>query len=231
MIDATTGKIYCYHFNALGSTIALTDSTQAIVNKYAYTPFGAVTEQETVNQPFKYVGQYGVTTEPNGLYYMRARYYDPLVGRFISEDPSGFDSGDVNFYAYVSNNPISYIDPLGLNKAEGGSVLIDISSDLNSNQAMEMALNFSPVGEEKAFSEIAENLTAKITGYTFHGINQAISRDGGKGVAVSSILDAVKNPVEVVSKDNGVIKYVGQEATVVLNKFGKVITTYGKPRN
>jgi RHS repeat-associated protein len=59
------------------------------------------------------VGQFGVMTEPNGFYYMRARYYDPQVGRFISEDPIGFDGGDVNLYAYVSNNPINLVDPDG----------------------------------------------------------------------------------------------------------------------
>ena len=52
--------------------------------------------------------------EPNGLYYTRARYYDPSVCRFISEDPSGFDGGDVNLYAYCKNNPINLIDPFGL---------------------------------------------------------------------------------------------------------------------
>ena len=51
--------------------------------------------------------------EPNGLYYMRARYYDPVVGRFISEDPIGFAGRDVNLYAYVSGNPVNYIDPDG----------------------------------------------------------------------------------------------------------------------
>jgi hypothetical protein len=45
---------------------------------------------------------------------MRARYYDPEVGRFISEDPIGFEGGDVNLCAYASNNPILLIDPLGL---------------------------------------------------------------------------------------------------------------------
>jgi RHS repeat-associated protein len=120
-VDATTGNIYCYHFNATGNTIALTDSTQAIVNSYAYTPFGIVTEQQTIDQPFKYVGQYGVYTEPSGLNYMKARYYDPSVGRFISEDPSGFAGGQVNLYAYVANNPISFIDPLGLDSSEGGN--------------------------------------------------------------------------------------------------------------
>ncbi len=52
--------------------------------------------------------------EPNGFYYMRARYYDPKVGRFISEDPIGFGGGDVNLYAYVQNNPVMRIDPWGL---------------------------------------------------------------------------------------------------------------------
>ena len=47
-----------------------------------------------------------------GLYYYRARYYDPAVGRFISEDPIGF-AGCLNFYAYVENNPVNFIDPSG----------------------------------------------------------------------------------------------------------------------
>ncbi len=107
--------VYTYHFNAVGSTVAMTDSTQVMVNKYAYDPFGNVVNQvEAVSQPFKFVGQYGVMTEPNGFYYMRARYYDPEVGRFISEDPSGFEGGDVNLCAYASNNPVLLIDPLGL---------------------------------------------------------------------------------------------------------------------
>ena len=49
-----------------------------------------------------------------GLYFYRARYYDPAIGRFISEDPIGFSGGDLNLYAYVRNNPVKYKDPLGL---------------------------------------------------------------------------------------------------------------------
>jgi RHS repeat-associated protein len=110
-------SVYCYHFNGVGSTVAITGSTQAVVNKYAYDPFGNIASQsETVMtaQPFKYVGQYGVMTESNGFYYMKARYYDPTVGRFISEDPIGFNGGDTNLMAYVGNNPVTGIDPEGL---------------------------------------------------------------------------------------------------------------------
>jgi RHS repeat-associated protein len=110
-------QVYCYHYNATGSTVAVTDASRTVVNKYAYDSFGNITGQEEaigLSQPFKYVGQYGVMAEPNGFYYMRARYYDPRVGRFISEDPIGFDGGDVNLYAYVGGNPVTEIDPEGL---------------------------------------------------------------------------------------------------------------------
>jgi RHS repeat-associated protein len=93
----------------------LPTSGQNIVNAYAYTPFGLIAnEQEAVVNPFKFVGQFGVMTEPNGLYYMKARYYDPEVGRFISEDPLGFEGGDANLYIYVQNNPVMFSDPQGL---------------------------------------------------------------------------------------------------------------------
>jgi RHS repeat-associated protein len=109
-----TGSSYTYHYNGIGSTVAMTDSSKAIVNKYFYTAFGVITnQQETVLQPFKYVGQAGVMQEPNGFYYMRARYYDPAIGRFISEDPIGFEGGDVNLYAYASNNPVNFFDSNG----------------------------------------------------------------------------------------------------------------------
>jgi RHS repeat-associated protein len=109
------GSFYCYHFDGTGHTVAMTDASANVVNKYAYTPFGAIAnQQESISQPFKYVGKYGVMTEPDGFNYMRARYYDPSFGRFISEDPTGFAGGDVNLMAYVQNNPVNGIDPSGL---------------------------------------------------------------------------------------------------------------------
>jgi RHS repeat-associated protein len=55
-----------------------------------------------------------------GLYYYRARYYDPMEGRFINKDPIGFEGGDVNLYAYASNSPINWVDALGLARIFAG---------------------------------------------------------------------------------------------------------------
>ncbi len=113
MVDAQTNQLYVYHFDGTGHTVAMTDSNQATVNKYGYTPFGKLLgKTETIPQPFTYVGQYGVMTEADNLYYMRARYYDAEVGRFIKEDPIGF-AGGLNLYAYVGGNPVNVIDPSG----------------------------------------------------------------------------------------------------------------------
>jgi len=109
------GDLYCYHYDGVGNTVAITDASETVVNSYDYSPFGMIlTESEIFAQPFKFVGKLGVMAESNGFYYMRARYYDPVVGRFISEDPLGFDGGDVNLYVYGSNNPLLVVDPFGL---------------------------------------------------------------------------------------------------------------------
>lgn len=118
------GQAYYYHYDGLGSTIAITDLSGNIVNKYAYDAFGRVlSSEETIPNPFKYVGRFGVMDEGNGLLYMRARYYDPEIGRFINKDPIGL-LGGLNLYAYGGNNPVRFNDPFGLYKPN----LIDILS-------------------------------------------------------------------------------------------------------
>jgi RHS repeat-associated protein len=91
----------------------VSDPTGSLVNRYSYSPFGIeLLRAEQFSQPFRYVGAYGVMTEPSGLLYMRARYYDPDTGRFLSEDPLGLEGG-VNLYVYAGNNPVMFVDPEG----------------------------------------------------------------------------------------------------------------------
>jgi len=65
-----------------------------------------------IKKPYTYTGrEFDYDT---GLYYYRARYYDPKAGRFMTKDPLSFEGGDTNLYNYVLNNPVNYIDPEGL---------------------------------------------------------------------------------------------------------------------
>lgn len=98
--------------DALGSTIALVDSSGVVQTQYTYDPFGNTTVLGTASANlFQYTGR---ESDDNELYYYRARYYSPLLGRFISEDPLGLGGGDPNFYAYVFNSPTNFNDPFGL---------------------------------------------------------------------------------------------------------------------
>jgi RHS repeat-associated protein len=98
--------------DALGSTVALTDVTGSVATTYTYEPFGATTIGGTPSgNPFGYTGR---ENDGTGLYYYRARYYQPGLQRFISGDPIGFASGDFNLYAYVRNSPTRFGDPRGL---------------------------------------------------------------------------------------------------------------------
>jgi RHS repeat-associated protein len=98
--------------DALGSTIALTDDAGVVVTEYTYEPFGttSVTGASSGN-PFQYTGR--EHDGPTGLYYYRTRYYSPILHRFISEDRLEINPWETNLYAYVGNDPVSFIDPYG----------------------------------------------------------------------------------------------------------------------
>ncbi|WP_235430454.1 RHS repeat-associated core domain-containing protein [Xanthomonas sp. MUS 060] len=108
--DDNGGRTY-FLTDALGSTRLLTDTNGNAVQRYDYDPYGATTQSSTsYNNPYQYTGR---EHDQSGLYYYRARYYMAELGRFISEDPLQLAAGP-NSYAYVGSNPISFIDPYGL---------------------------------------------------------------------------------------------------------------------
>lgn len=107
------GTIY-YHQDGLGSTLAVTDVAGTVKNRYKYDAFGNPTViLETVENSILFTGElYG----QSGLIYLKARYYDPAAGRFITQDTylGELDNPlSQNLYAYCGNSPISYIDPSG----------------------------------------------------------------------------------------------------------------------
>ncbi len=110
-----SGRYEYHHQNALGSNIVLTDGKKNVLARYEYDVFGAVrSETGTSDNVRKFTGkEYDADVK---LYYYSARYYDPYIGRFTSRDPA---KDGVNWYAYVANNPLKFIDPTGLRKVNG----------------------------------------------------------------------------------------------------------------
>lgn len=107
----TTGSSTSYFLaDHLGSTNGLTDQTGLLTSSNSYDSFGNPTNSSFPTR-YQFTGrEYDSFTS---LQYNRARFYDPKLGRFISEDPIGFTGGDINLYGYVRNRPTLYTDPLG----------------------------------------------------------------------------------------------------------------------
>ena len=103
-----------YHYDYRGSTVALTDGSGNVTDRIEYSAYGLTAFRTgTTDTPFLFNGRFGVQTDSNGLLYMRARYCNPYLCRFLNPDPVGF-AGGLNWYAYADGNPISYLDPFGL---------------------------------------------------------------------------------------------------------------------
>ena len=118
LIAQENGNEYLiYHFNNIGSTEAVTNIDGEIVETFDYGPYGELLSENKCGIMFLYNGELGVATDSNGLYYMRARYYNPEIKRFINQDVmtgSIVNTPTLNRYAYVNGNPISLNDPFGL---------------------------------------------------------------------------------------------------------------------
>ena len=116
----TGGAVY-YHANALYCVSALTNGSGAVVERYRYTPYGELTilaaDGTTVRSASNYANPYTYTgrrwDSETGLYYYRARYYHPALGRFLGRDPIGYASGDASLYRYVGSRPMTTLDPSG----------------------------------------------------------------------------------------------------------------------
>jgi RHS repeat-associated protein len=112
LAEVRSGTTSYYEQDGLSSVSSLSNAVGALINTYVYDSFGKVVASTgTLTNPLRYTGR---EFDPEtGIYGYRARYYDPGVGRFLSEDPLGFNAG-INFFRYVNNSTPNATDPTGL---------------------------------------------------------------------------------------------------------------------
>jgi len=171
--------------DALGSTLALSDLAGTVQTSYTFEPFGSTTTTGTGStNTFAYTGRELDAGNLN-LYFYRARYYSPALGRFISEDPIGFRGG-VNVYAFVGDNPISRIDPLGLDwlnnladfSAGAGSVLTFGLTDMINDATGASSVVNNCSGWHKAGEWTGIGLSTAIGGA--EGLEEGVERGAGE---------------------------------------------------
>ena len=113
----TTTSANTFLSDGLGSSIGLTNTLGTVATQYTYEPFGNTSSSgSSSSNAFQYTGR---ENDGAGLYFYRARYYNPALQRFISQDPIGFSGGDTNLYAYGANSPTNLVDPSGKQALEG----------------------------------------------------------------------------------------------------------------
>jgi RHS repeat-associated protein len=119
-VPPSTSQTFYYHFGPSGETKQLTDGSGTVTDTYAYTAYGVQTSQTgTTENPFRFgglVGCYSDTASGNtGIILCTFRWYSPVLGRWLTRDPSGYAGGD-NLYEYVGGNPVCFVDPNGLDR-------------------------------------------------------------------------------------------------------------------
>lgn len=172
---------YSYHHDNLQSVLGLTGHEGTVLQSISYGPFGekAITGSAD-NNNLHFTGREEDTD--SGLYYYRARIYDPTIGRFITEDPKGFAAG-VNFYAYVQNNPINANDPDGL-FPRSSAIKYLANKARESAWKMEQKLVQVTGNGSRNWSPSELDLLAqgnKVPGYQGHHINSVAKNQGMAG--------------------------------------------------
>jgi RHS repeat-associated protein len=126
----TGGNLYYYHYENVGSVANLTSSNGTTQWSYEYEPFGAIrteTQEDPAapQNPLKFTGE---LADPTGLYYLRARQYDPASSRFTTPDPVTTSRSEpfVARYVYAADRPTAFVDPSGTTRipADDGQLAV-----------------------------------------------------------------------------------------------------------
>ena len=157
------GIYHAYHCDEQGSTAYMTGPDGGVENSYRYDAFGNLLERkETVPNRILYTGQQ--YDQETGQYYLRARYYNPVVGRFLQEDT--YHGDGLNLYAYCANNPVVYYDPSGhdsaavMKKAEEPDLPVGVGK--GSTSTLNEWVNRIPELSKQAPIEIPSSASVKV---------------------------------------------------------------------
>ncbi len=184
-------RTYYYHPDEQLGTALITDETGTIKNQYRYDAFGAGLEvSEELPNRIRYTGQqYDEVTEQ---YYLRARYYNPILGRFLQEDV--YQGDGLNLYAYCRNNPVVYYDPSGYGRRE---------------EYMGSTLKMNSPGGREVLDRMLRDGLIDLSGISDQNLRLKIEEQGFKDGKIK-ITKGLKDEIQFVSRDDGQLHYLSE---------------------
>lgn len=188
---ATAQTITYYHNDVSGTPIAATDAAGNLLWKESYRPYGEKLIRQATSS-FNQIGFHGKPFDDNtGLSYMGARYYDPVLGRFLGTDSVGFDTSNIhsfNRYAYANNNPYKYVDPDGkMTMLAAGLLIVGVLFVAASIEARKQAPQPSTQTAASAFQQFKEGASnlASRAGQALGLKAEEAKADGGGEIVVA----------------------------------------------
>ncbi|UFJ40473.1 hypothetical protein LOK74_20960 [Brevibacillus humidisoli] len=238
--DETANKGGYYEHNSHGDVVAIRDASGNTLNQYEYDVWGNVIDAtEGMSNPFQYSGE--IYDEETKLYYLRARYYDPSVGRFITEDTYKGQVDNplsLNRYTYGHNNPLRFIDPSGHSIADahgnGGwnkQSIEQLMNDVISGRVSYDSLASDQKAMLKAYSDNLKRQAVK--DYWFSDTVTGFATGFTLGVEAIEVAGAINAARALTPKTNQVnpTKFVPTPATnkqladSIAQKFGGTVQT------
>ncbi len=188
LAEESGNQVHWFLIDNQGTVKDVVDNTGTVINHINYDSFGRVLNQTSpIDLRFAYTGR--ELDGETGQYYYRARYYDAVVGKFISEDPISFNAGDTNISRYVFNSPTNFTDPSGL----------QFAGDLPSFNPLDaVAAGIGALGQTDAGKVVGRGIGDSFRALgdaTIRGI-QALDR-----LLVPPVADATRNPTKPISPD------------------------------
>lgn len=230
-------EVVYYHTDALGSVAAVTDANGNVIERTRYAPYG-----DTINRPLHDgPGYTGHETDANtGFVYMQQRYYDPVLGRFLSADPAAPDAANTgsnfNRYWYANDNPHKFTDPDGRNVTEFiGGAIVESWNAVNGNGfngasvvgALKDGYNGEGGGVLSAALQDAATISIAAGGAGALKAAGSLARQTGEKIvsnlAKNAVKDDIKSSVRQIVK-NGGEKQFRQDAASAMK--GAKVKTY-----
>lgn len=176
--------------DGLDSVRAVTGASGTVTGTTSYSPYGAVTSASGTQSALGYTG---ALTDPSGLVYLQARYYDPLVGQFTTPDtvfPNAPATQGFDLYAYTGGNPVTFVDPTGHEDLVEESVAEGISADLASIAEESLAAEVDTVVEDVAVDITELDGECAEAGADLQGLNLLLKYKDGWSEAQIAAADA-----------------------------------------